>query len=378
MANSFLAAAGKKTTDIRGFLRNARGGNSIKYRAESGKKHLIYVPYREVDQADENGNVVKVNSIVAIFQNVHDWTDRADKYHAHVCLKGTVVEGENGEYINDGNCPFCDRVQDAWDIYRYRYELEERTCGKTGTELQKHMEKIKGQLADERKSKEAKSYIYLLVVLFKTDGSNKPVIGQDGMPEYELKVMKLSDKRSEKIQTQLENAGTDLAGCELIFDYPKDDDIRQVVGQSTTSPVFTNNMLTEKYKGLKDKINADVEKFCADEWDGLDKAFQEWSEMSTKQATAITNELYAKWDEYKAAKKKAEENGQDSSCVRYLEYGGEATPASNPSLGVTQNMSGGVQMPNVNGVGGQDSNGMPQLGGVPDVNALFSGDDMHI
>lgn len=366
MANSFLAAAGKKATDIRGFLKDAQGGGSIKYRAESGKKHFIYIPYNEVVETDENGNEVTSKNIVAIYGAVHDWKDSADKYHAHVCLDGVINEGEDGEFINDGTCPFCSRVKDGWDIYNYRYSLEERTCGKTGTELTKHMEKIKGQLADERKSKDAKNYIYLLVALFKMDG-NKPVIGQDGMPEYELKVMKLSAGRSEKIQTQLENAGTDLAGSELIFDYPANDDIRQVVGQSTTSPVFTNNMLTEKYNGLKDKINADVAKFCADEWNGLDKAFPEWSEMSTKQAQLAMDQLYKKWDEY-------QKELQTNKEAKYLEYGGEES--SKPSLGVApQQMNGGIQMP---GVTPNVGNEMPQIGGVPDVNNLFNGEDVHI
>lgn len=369
MANSFLAAAGKKATDIRSFLRNAQGGSSIKYRAEAGKKHLVYIPYTDIEQQDDDGNVVNVKTLVALYGSVHDWRDSADKYHAHVCLKGVISE-KDGELVNDGNCPFCDRVQNGWDIYNYRYALEEKTCGKTGTDLAKHMEKVKSQLADERKSKDAKSYIYMLVALFKTDTSNKPVIGQDGMPEYELKVMKLSASRSEKIQNQLENAGTDLPGSELIFDYPTNDDIRQVVGQSTTSPVFTNNMLTEKYKGLKDKIKADVDKFIADEWDGLDKAFPEWSEMSTRQAKLAMDELYKKWDEY-------QEELKTNGNAKYLEYGGEQNNTSNPSLGTAQPMSGGVQMPNASAEN-TASNGMPQLGGVPDVNSLFNGDEMHI
>lgn len=373
MANSFLAAAGKKATDIRNFLKDAQGGNSIRYRAESGKKHLIYVPYVTVQEQDEDGNIVDTQSIVALYNKVHDWVDASDKYHTHVCLEGIYTTAENGEVINDGNCPFCDRVTAGWDIYKYRYNLEERTCGKTGTELTKHMEKVKSQLADERKSKDAKHYIYMLVAQFKKE-NNEPVMGQDGMPEYDLKIIKLSANRAEKIQNQLENAGSQLAGSELIFDYPSNDDIRQVVGQSTTLPVYPSNMLTEKYNGLKDKIDADVAKFVADEWNGLDKAFPEWSEMSTKQAKIAMDELYRKWDEYQAEL-------ANNPNAKYLEYGGSNDAISNPSLGVgTTQMGGSIQMPNSGNVqmGNVAQNGMPQIGSIPDVNNLFNSEDVHI
>lgn len=376
---NFLAAAGKKTTDIKTFLRAAQSGNGIRYRAESGKKHFMYIPYITGSVADEEGNAVEVNEIVALYGNVHDWTDNEDKYHAHVCLEGTVLEGENGEIINDGTCPICDRIKAAWEIYNYRYALEERTCGKTGTELAKHMEKIKGTLANERKSKEAKAYLYMLVALFKTNADNTPVIGQDGMPEYDLKIMKLSSSRVEKIQTQLENAGVEMTGCELIMDYPKNDDVRQVVGQSTTSPVFPNNKLTNKFPGLEDKIKADVDKFVESNWEGLAKAYPEWDDMSTKQAKMAMDKLYEKWDEYQTeleTNKEAKYLEYDSSNDTQPSLGAQPSLGGAPQIGAQQ-MSGGVQMPN-GGTQTTAENGMPKLGGLPDVNDMFNGEDVHL
>ena len=40
---SFLAAAGKKTTDIRTFLKEVGGGSTIKYKPEKGVKHYVYI-----------------------------------------------------------------------------------------------------------------------------------------------------------------------------------------------------------------------------------------------------------------------------------------------------------------------------------------------
>jgi len=321
MAKSFVSSASKKVTDMRNFLREATGGSSIKYTAEKGAKHLIYIPYVTVQEVDENGNEVLRKQIVAISGDVHEWQSPDGKYRATICMKNVVRKSDDGILINDGSCPFCDRVSDAWDIFRYRKELEESNCKLVGEERKKHMDKAVATYADERKAKDARSYVYMLVVKYRSDGKNI-VIGNDKLPEYDLKVMKLSQSRVDKIQQQIANAGAELVGAELMFEYPLTDDKRLQVSQSTTAPVFPNNMLTVRYPALLDKITADVSKF---EWEGIEKAFPEWSGMSTSEARRIADELFEQWDNYK-------KELQVNPSAKYLEYLG-STKTSYPSLG---------------------------------------------
>lgn len=320
---SFISGAGKKVTDVRGFLRDAAGGSSIKYMAEKGARHLIYIPCRQVDDVDEYGNVVNRVEPVAISGAVHEWQSPDGKFKATVCIKDFVRKSEDGEtLLNDGTCPFCDRVADAWDIFNYRKEMEDAKCQLTGEDRKKHLEKVIASYADERKAKNAKVYMYMLVVKFRLDAANNPVFGSDGLPEYDLKVMKLSSSRVEKIQQQVANSGGELPNSELIFEYPATDDRRLQVSQSTTAPVFPNNMLTKKYPALLQKINIDVAKF---DFEGIDKSFPEWNGMTTEAAKAVTDAMFEKWDEYR---KMVAINPQ----TQYMEYISN-TPVTQPQLG---------------------------------------------
>lgn len=335
---NFLKAASKQVTDVRSFLRETAGGNSIKYSAEKGAKHRVYIPFREQIVQDENGQQVKQKQLIAIQANVHEWMTADGKFKATCCIKDVIRKDDNGQVLNDGTCPFCDRVGDAWDIYNYRKELEEATCQLTGEERKKHLEKANKDFVDARKAKEVRPYIYILVAKMAMDDSgNNPKLGADKLPEYELKVMKLSASRVEKIEGQLANSGIELAGSELIFDYPATDDKRLMVSQSTTSPVFPNNMLTAQFPDLVNKINTDVSKF---EWDGIEKAFPEWNGMSTSEAKTIMTDMFTKWDEYKAQK-------MINPNAKYMEYV-TSTPSAVPSLDAN------VQAPV-----------LPNLGGAP-------------
>lgn len=337
MGASFLSSASRQVADVRSFLRDSAGGNSIKYNAVAGEKHVVYIPYTSVQVQDENG-VQDVKSLIAIQGSVHEWTNPDGKYKASVCLKDVVRKSEDGTtLLNDGTCPFCDRVSDAWDIYRFRKEREEELCKLTGDARKSHLEKSSATFADERKAKDARPYMYILIVKFRTDAQGHEIKGDDGLPEYDLKVMKLSASRVEKISQQLENAGTQLVGSEIIFGYPKNEDRRLVVSQSTTSPVFPQNQLIVKYPGLAEKIKADTLKF---EWDGIEKSFPEWAGMTTAEAKSITDNLFEKWDEYK---KELAVN----PAAKYLEYL-TATPTN---------------LPNMNGAAENAAPTVPQLGG---------------
>lgn len=320
--SSFLKSASKQVTDVRGFLRESAGGNSIKYIPEKGAKHIIYIPYKTTMHVDPaTGAETPVHEINAISGSVHEWTTADGKFKATVCLDGVVEKADDGTLINDGTCPFCDRISDAWDIYRYRKEMEEATCKLTGEQRKQHLEKTTRTFADERKAKEVRNYMYILVVKFRLNESGAPVMGSDGLPEYELKVMKLSASRVEKIQQQVLNSGSELPDSELIFEYPSVDDRRLLVSQSTTAPVFPNNRLVAKYPALMDKINEDVSKF---DWDGIVKAFPEWNGMTSEAAKATVDSMFEQWDAYQ---KELKQNPQ----AKYLEYVVEA-PKTNPSI----------------------------------------------
>ena len=371
MASSFLASASKRVTDVRGFLRDAAGGSSIKYVAGKGEKHLIYIPYNNVTVTDENGEETVQKEVIALSGDVHEWRSPEGRFRATVCIKDVVRQNEDQTImINDGSCPFCDRVSDAWDIYRYRKELEEANCKLVGEDRKKHLEKITSTLADERKAKEVRSYMYMLIVKYRTDSAGNVVIGQDKLPEYDLKVMKLSSSRVQRIQRQITNAGSDLPGSELILEYPNSDDRRLVVSQSTTALVFPQNMLITKFQGLLQKIENDVAKF---EWDGIEKSFQEWNGMSTAEAKKIMDDMFEKWDNYK-------QQVLVNPNVKYMEYITD-TPVTNPSIGDAPK----IEVPTAaipsstggQGVGSGEAPKVPsapEMPPVPDANAVFGGD----
>lgn len=366
---SFLQSAGRKATDIRTFLREAANGNSMKYKPAKGQKHYIYVPYKNVPTINTETGVETVNKeLIAIKGSVHEWNGLDGKYKATICLKDVIRQSEDGQtLINDGNCPFCDTVGKAWDIYRHRFETEEALCGKTGDELKKHLDSVKKTFADERKSKEAKEYIYILVAVYRTDPmkGNAPIL-ENGIPQFDLKVMKLSASRVEKLQQQMENAGADFIGNEMVFEYPNEDDARLIVSQSTTAPVFESKQFIRTYEGLKAAIDAAVSKF---EWEGLEKSFPEWSGMTSMEANKVVNELFSAWDEYQA---ELAVNPQ----AKYLEYVG-AKGTTNPAIETGVNTASiPVATPNIPGVAVTEQAGASVStipSGVPDANELFGG-----
>ena len=318
---SFLSASARKVTDVRGFLREAASGGSIKYAAEKGARHVIYIPYVENEVTNDDGTTSKVKQPVAISGDVHEWQTADGKFKACICMHDVINKSPDGSLLNDGSCPFCDRVADAWDIYNYRKEQAEADCKLTGEERKKHMEKTLGTFADERKAKAARTYMYLLVAKFRTDASGNAVLGADKLPEYDIKVMKLSSSRVEKIQQQLANSGCELTGSEVVFEYPAVDDKRLQVSQSTTAPVFPGNRFTDKYPAVIEKINTDVAKF---DWEKIDKSFPEWSGMSTAAAKNVVDAMFEKWDAYKLEL-------QTNPNAKYLEYVTN-TPVTQPSL----------------------------------------------
>lgn len=369
--SSFLKSASRAVTDVREFLRESAGGNSIKYVPEKGGKHQLFIPYTTVTKIDEaTGAQATYKSIIAITGNVHEWTGADGKFKSTMCIKGVVRRDENDPSIvlNNGNCPFCDRVQDAWAIYNYRKQAEEIACKLSGESREKHLKAQNKNFLDERKAKETKTYIYILVVKFKYNDNGTPVIGTDNLPEYELKVMKLSDTRVEHLNNQATNSGTELPGAELSFQYPNEEDRRLLVSQSTTTPIFPDARLTVKYPELLNKINTDVAKF---EWDGIEKAFPEWEGMTSMEAERLMKDAFEQWDKYNIEKK-------SNPMAKYLEYVIE-TPADMPAINAAIPQI--PDIPQVPTVGQVSGNGivMPEIPvvapqatpDVPDINDVF-------
>lgn len=362
--SSFVTTAGKRVTDIRGFLRDAAGGSSIKYVAEKGTKHLIYIPYQLVDNIDEHGNTIQTKEVVAMKGDVHGWQGADGKYKSTVCLKDVIRKSDDGEtLLNDGTCPFCDRVSDAWDIYRYRKEMEEASCKLTGTELENHMRNTNAGFRQELKAKEAETYLYILVVKYRQSQENF-IIGADGLPEYDLKVMRLPKKSVDKIQQQISNAGAELPGAEVIFDYPNTEDIRLLYSQRTISLVFPNNMMVAKYPSLANKINEDVNKFS---FEGIEKSFSEWAGMTSFEAKKVTDTMFEQWDKYV-------EDCKLNPGARYMEYITN-TPVTTPQLtGVTAPTAEVPGVPSVPSMGAPTApTGMeaPTIPSIPDANDIF-------
>lgn len=323
--SSFLKTASKQVADVRNFLRESAGGSTIKYSAEKGAKHVLYIPYTSTEVIDDATNTsTVVKQICAISGKVHEWQTADGKFKATCCLDGVIRKDEQtGAMLNNGTCPICERIGDAWGIYNYRKEQEELTCTLTGDNRKQYLEKTLGTFRDEMKAKQAKNYMYILVAKFKLGDNGKEVLGTDGLPEYEIKVMKLSSSRVEKIQQQIMNSGAELAGSELIFEYPNTEDRRLQVSQSTTTPVFPQNQMTVKYPAVLDKINQDIAKF---EWEGIEKAFPEWAGMADETAKTTMDSMFEKWDQYVL-------DSKTNPSAKYLEYVVE-TPTAKPSLGI--------------------------------------------
>lgn len=362
---NFMQSAQKQITDVRSYLRESAGGNSIKYQAVGGQKHHVYFPFTTTTQKDENGNDVVTRTPIAIQGAVHEWTGSDGKYRSTICLKDVIRQNDNGDLINDGSCPFCDREADAWDIYKYRLEQEEHTCNLSGAALEKHLKDIKAKLADERKAKKANHYAYILIAVYKTDAQGNPSVDANGLPEYELKVMKLSNSRLTKITEVFENSGVTMEGSEMIFSYPANDDKRLVVSMSTNTIVFPDQRFVAKYPQLENKINEDVSKF---QWDGLEKSFPEWNGMSVAEAAKTMTEAFEQWDAYKAEL-------TVNPSAKYLEYV-SATPMSTPDLNPAGNMIPNV--PNVGMVGGAPvmptmAGAAPVPGAVPTIGEIPAG-----
>lgn len=365
MGNAFVKM-GNRVGSIKQFIEASAAGTGLKYRGGVSVNHLVYFPYNEVQL--EDGSIER--ELIAIQAGVHDWKTPDGKFHNTICTSGKPLMDDDGNVIYDGTCPFCDRVSDAWDIYRYRYELEERTCGLSGAALVKHMDDIKASIASENKVKNAINYMYVLIAQIDIDDKNNLVIGQDGLPSYSLKIMRLSESQIEKLDLAVKGAGeSDLCGCELLFSYgdgggSNDKNVAQMLAMKDRVITVRGEkvMATIKHPELVNKINVDVAKF---DWDGIEKTFKEFVQTTAETRLALVNNMFSEWDKYKE-----KVNAGDENAV-YLEYNkvySNNQPQLNsgpkmPELGVGTAFGNEQQAPSLN----QSLPQMGELGGKLDI-----------
>ena len=316
---SFLKMS-SRVGSIKKFI-ESNANEGIRYRAEVGAKHMIYFPYKNildengVPEKDEEGN--EIRELEAISAAVHSWNTPDGKFHSTICTKGNIVTDDAGNVLFDGSCPFCERLADAWDIYNYRKDLAIKTCGKTGKELDDYLKKL--GLANENKVKKAENFMYVLVAQIGIDEKTNPVVGQDGVPSYKLKVMKLSESQLSKIQTAADDSGegSDIAGRECLISYPANDstDNNKAIMQSSKDRTVTfrgsHMAITGKYPELLERINDDVAKWS---WEGLEKSFKEFEETSAESRKNTVDAMFEDWDAYK------KEVDSGNSNAKYLEY----------------------------------------------------------
>lgn len=336
---SFLKMT-SRVGSIKKFIESNANVDGIKYRAEVGAKHMIYFPYKNildengVPEKDENGN--EIRELEAISAAVHSWNTPDGKFHSTICTKGNIVTDDAGNVLFDGSCPFCERLGDAWEIYNYRKDLAVKTCGKTGKELEEYLKKL--GLANENKVKKAENFMYVLVAQIDIDEKTNPVVGQDGVPSYKLKVMRLSESQLSKIQTAADDSGegSDIAGRECLISYPANDstDNNKALMQSSKDRTVTfrgsHMAVTGKYPELLKRINDDVAKWS---WEGLEKSFKEFEETSAESRKNTVDAMFEDWDAYK---KEIDSGNKDA---KYLEYN-SVQAGSAPQIN-------GVQMPSL-------------------------------
>lgn len=354
---SILKVAGRMQTDIKQFIENSASGNSMKYSAVPNARHFIYIPTKKQLVTRTDGSQEEVEGIIAYSVDIHELNMPGDKYKAVPCIENVVVNAEDGTIINDGICPFCDRVNDAWDIVNYRMGIEEANCQLVGEDRDKHLKEVKKGILSTIKCNTKTPILYMLVFVYNTDSKGEPIISDaTGLPEYTPKIWKLRPSRIEKMQEQVTNAGGVFGGSEIAIKYPDNQDPRLLVTGSTTAPLFESKQFIMRYPGLKEQLQSDAEKF---NWDGVEKAFPELTDLSSNAANKMASELFKDWDAYQK-RLAVDPNAQ------YLEYRRHTQPVP-VSTNTQQSTVGQIaQQPQV-----QQGIQMPMAS--MDANALFSG-----
>jgi len=383
--NPFLKQAQKPAVELKKFIEeNSR--STLKYKGDKGVKHLLYVPY--VVDHDENGNEIK--KTVSMRLGLHRLSSSDGKYAGEVmCMNGLIVNDSEGKPLTDGSCAYCERVKDAVEIKSMRYAAEEkrtnslaRAQGWGETALKKKLSDENSRLNGEMKTSGLVEYNYALVVQFILTKHGDLTVGPDGIPEFSLRVWRLSPFVASEISSQFANVRAEFEGNEIIISYTDTEDKMQLALNRTITPVPNEQKRIVNNEKIMEAINAAVEAF---DWSEAERAFPELKGEATQVSRNKMDEAFKVWDQYIEEKKK------NPNAV-YAEYG-ILTEVVNPSLGgavvgqapalgapVGQEV-GGIQMPNMHGIqmpnigsipNGVPAGGIPSMGSpIPDAGAFF-------
>lgn len=327
----------RKPMSLASFLKEASSqGSGIKYVPEKGKLHRLYIPRIAFNYTDDNGQLVQEVGLCAEAHYIHEWK-AGDKFYSAECTKDTY-----------GTCPFCDRVNDAWDIYNERYakaeaelkaqglddsQVQWQMRGEQDKEKRKQPNAFKGLYAtfmDELKMKDVKPYMYLLVAQYEVDAAGNPVC-EKGLPKFQLKVWRLPEGRVQKLQETFASSGGHIEGNEITIQYKDLDDRAQLVGQSTVAAVFPDYTWIKQFPGLQEKIEEEAAAF---DMESISKSFEELTKREIQACKNMADAGFAKWDAYKA------EKAVNPNAV-YLEYASASTQNA-PALGVGAGMNVGM------------------------------------
>lgn len=329
----------KRPMSLATFLKEASSaGSGIKYSAEKAKTHRLYIPRMAWTETDENGQTVTTYYPFAEMHNIHEWKS-GDKFYAAECVTDKY-----------GNCPYCDRVQDAWDVYNERLSaaeqelraqgLDEATIqyklnGETDKDKRRQPNAYKGLksvFGDELKMKAAKPYLYLLVAQYETDPTGQTPVLDKGLPKFALKVIKLPSGQVEKFQAAVANSGGVLEGNEITIAYKDLEGRAELVGQRTVAAVFPNYSFIAAYPGLQEKIEEEASKF---DMESISKSFDELKALEPAACKSLADSGFAKWDTFKSQK-------AIGAAVVYNEYPSAVAAANAPALTAAQGMTFGL------------------------------------
>lgn len=345
---SFLKSAiSRGSKELAAFVNEAEKGNSIRYTCKGGVTDTIIFPYSVV-----NVDGTDVKQLYNITAYIHHGLSVDGKYKPYMCMEDIIDKSEDGKFIHDGTCPYCEMVNKAWEIAKLRIDQEvEQLDLRPGTEAyEEKVKEIKRNCYAEMKIKERSAVIYQLIAVLEYNKSGELVINDvTKLPSYQLKIWKMSASLADKLNKGIVNSGVEIAGSAVKVAYPDNKDTRTITTQATISPQFAgapNNPLT-KYPGLLESINKAAADF---KFDNIDRDFVEFKDVSTDDARVSMQLLFEKYDKYLDEKR-------TNPNAKYLE---DTVATSKPSLSDSQNeigaLDGGID--DIEGFEGADPNKM--------------------
>lgn len=363
---SFMQAHSRPVTSVQEYL-DSQAGSPLKYSPKKGEVARLYFPF--MDQVVmENGQQVVKRGLCSYALATHDIKMSANDYKLVPCLKldQPVIDPATGNTIYSGQCPYCERVNDARAIVDYRVEKERERMmsqGMTADAIENQIKNLSTSFRSEQKIGYAKQRLYVLVAKFVLNSKNQPEMDQEtGLPAYEFKIMRLSPSQLEDIQKAVNQLALttgvpqgELAGSEMIITYGDSDDKRHVVGDAQYMAVPVSTALTAITPTLMEKIQAEATQF---NWDDIVKPYPEFQGVSEETAKSDVARALRLWDEYQTKLAAGEP-------AVYGEYG-VSSNNSYPALGAGQQASAPTQGP---GVPQNMQGALPNFGQAPSFGA---------